>query len=79
MDKTYQQIRQTLDDVPTKSEFWDIVGKIKLTSRQMEILELRFIDGLLLYEIGDKMGLSTKTVERDLRDCYRKIKKILEK
>lgn len=45
----------------------------------MEILELRFIDDLLVYEIGEKMGISRKTVERDLRDCYRKIKRILEK
>ena len=65
--------------IPTKNEFWEVINKVKLTPRQMEILELRFIDDLLVYEIGEKMGISRKTVERDLRDCYRKIKRILEK
>lgn len=62
-----------------KMNFGEVINKVKLTPRQMEILELRFIDDLLVYEIGEKMGISRKTVERDLRDCYRKIKRILEK
>lgn len=66
MEPSCLRTRKTLEDIPTKNEF-------------MEILELRFIDDLLVYEIGEKMGISRKTVERDLRDCYRKIKRILEK
>jgi len=79
MEPSCLRARQTLEDIPTKNEFWEVINKVKLTPRQIEILELRFIDDLLVYEIGEKMGISCKTVERDLRDCYKKIKRILEK
>ena len=69
MEPSCLRTRKTLEDIPTKNEFWEVINKVKLTPRQIEILELRFIDDLLVYEIG----------ERDLRDCYRKIKRILEK
>ena len=70
MEPSCLRTRKTLEDIPTKKEFWEVINKVKLTPRQMEILELRFIDDLLVYEIGEKMGISRKTVERDLRDCY---------
>ena len=79
MEPSCLRTRKTLEDIPTKNEFWEVINKVKLTPRQMEILELRFIDDLLVYEIGEKMGISRKTVERDLRDCYRKIKRILDR
>ena len=41
----------------------------------MEILELRFIDDLLVYEIGEKMEYHVNCRKVDLRDCYRKIKR----
>ena len=71
--------RHILDDIPTKEEFQEVIEKVKLTPRQLEILELRFIRHLLNYEIADRLGLSEKTVVRDLRKSYRMIHEILNK
>lgn len=53
MEPSCLRTRKTLEDIPTKNEFWEVINKVKLTPRQMEILELRFIDDLLVYEIGE--------------------------
>ncbi|WP_418807667.1 ECF-type sigma factor [Phascolarctobacterium faecium] len=79
MNRTYLKVRHILDDIPTKEEFQEVIEKVKLTPRQLEILELRFIRHLLNYEIADLLGVSEKTVVRDLRKSYRMIHEILGK
>ena len=79
MNRTNLKVRHILDDIPTKEEFQEVIEKVKLTPRQLEILELRFIRHLLNYEIADRLGLSEKTVVRDLRKSYRMIHEILNK
>lgn len=61
MNRTNLKVRHILDDIPTKEEFQEVIEKVKLTPRQLEILELRFIRHLLNYEIADRLGLSEKT------------------
>ena len=73
------KVRHILDDIPTKEEFQEVIEKVKLTPRQLEILELRFIRHLLNYEIAELLGVSEKTVVRDLRKSYRMINEILGK
>ena len=70
MNHTNLKVRHILDDIPTKEEFQEVIEKVKLTPRQLEILELRFIRHLLNYEIA---------VVRDLRKSYRMIHEILNK
>ena len=79
MNRTYLKVRHILDDIPTKEEFQEVIEKVKLTPRQLEILELRFIRHLLNYDIADLLGVSEKTVVRDLRKSYRMIHEILGK
>ncbi len=79
MNRTNLKVRHILDDIPTKEEFQEVIEKVKLTPRQLEILELRFIRHLLNYELADRLGLSEKTVVRDLRKSYRMIHEILNK
>ena len=71
MNRTNLKVRHILDDIPTKEEFQEVIEKVKLTPRQLEILELRFIRHLLNYEIADRLGLSEKS--------YRMIHEILNK
>jgi len=47
MNRTHLKVRHILDDIPTKEEFQEVIEKVKLTPRQLEILELRFIRHLL--------------------------------
>nr|DAN61045.1 MAG TPA: response regulator [Caudoviricetes sp.] len=79
MNRTNLKVRHILDDIPTKEEFQEVIEKVRLTPRQLEILELRFIRHLLNYEIADRLGLSEKTVVRDLRKSCRMIHEILNK
>lgn len=79
MNRTNLKVRHILDDIPTKEEFQEVIEKVKLTPRQLEILELRFIRYLLNYEIADRLGLSEKTVVRDLRKSYRMIHLVYKK
>ncbi len=39
----------------------------------MQIIELRFIDGLMNYQIAARLNVSTRTVKNDLRFAYRAI------
>lgn len=39
----------------------------KLDSRKLELIELRFFGGLTLEEMAQVTGVSTSTLERDLR------------
>ena len=79
MNRTHLKVRHILDDIPTKEEFQEVIEKVKLTPRQLEILELRFIRHLLNYEIAELLGVYEKTVVRDLRKSYRMINEILGK
>ena len=63
MNRTNLKVRHILDDIPTKEEFQEVIEKVKLTPRQLEILELRFIRHLLNYEIADRLGLPLGTVK----------------
>lgn len=60
-----------------KSAFRSIVDEAKLTPRQQEIIELKFIYDLKNYQIAMKINTSVQTVERDLMQAYNSIYRIL--
>lgn len=69
MNRTNLKVRHILDDIPTKEEFQEVIEKVKLTPRQLEILELRFIRHLLNYEIADRCSTgSAKKLPDDPRN-----------
>lgn len=60
-----------------KSAFRSIVDEAKLTPRQQEIIELKFIYDLKNYQIAMKINTSVQMVERDLMQAYNSIYRIL--
>lgn len=64
-------------DFSGKSAFRSIVDEAKLTPRQQEIIELKFIYDLKNYQIAMKINTSVQTVERDLMQAYNSIYRIL--
>lgn len=49
----------------------------KLSPRQMQIVELRFVDGLMNYQIAMRLNVSVKMLESDLRFTYRAVSRVL--
>ena len=62
----------------TRSEFYEVLHEAKINPRQFTICESRFVDGLLNYQIGMKMNISDKTVERDVAKAYDDLLKVLK-
>lgn len=60
-----------------RTKFHAIVDEAKLTSRQQEIIKLKFIDDLKNYQIAMRINTSVQTVERDLMQAYNSIYRIL--
>lgn len=62
----------------TRRTFYDVVKEAKITPRQMQVIELRYIDGLMNYQIANVLSVSTKTIENDLRTAYCAVSRVLE-
>ena len=62
----------------TRKEFEAIISEAKLTPRQIEIIELKFIHDLISYQIAMKIDTSVQTVERDLQQAYNSVKRALK-
>lgn len=61
----------------TRRSFYDVLHEAKVTPRQLEICELRFIKGLYNYQIGMQLNISEKTVEREISAAYKAINRVL--
>lgn len=77
MDTCRLQARDWLSQ-STRKEFEAIISEAKLTPRQIEIIELKFIHDLKNYQIAMKIDTSVQTVERDLQQAYNSVKKALQ-
>ena len=75
MDTCRLQARDWLSQ-STRKEFEAIISEAKLTPRQIEIIELKFI--LKNYQIAMKIDTSVQTVERDLQQAYNSVKRALK-
>lgn len=62
MDTCRLQARDWLSQ-STRKEFEAIISEAKLTPRQIEIIELKFIHDLKNYQIAMKIDTSVQTVE----------------
>lgn len=63
----------------SRRSFYDVLKEAKITPRQQEIAELRFVEGLLNYQIAMKLNVSVKTVEKELQNAYKAVNRILDK
>lgn len=61
----------------SRRSFYDVLREAKITPRQLEICELRFVKGLFNYQIGMKLNISEKTVEREISTAYKAINRVL--
>lgn len=63
----------------SRRSFYEIIHEAKITPRQMEIIEMRFVKGLMNYQIAMQLNISTPTVEREISAAYAAINRILLK
>lgn len=61
----------------TRSNFFDVIQEAKISPRQMQIIEMRFVTGLMNYQIAMRLNVSVKTLESDLRFTYRAVSRVL--
>ena len=61
----------------TKSSFHAVLEEAKITPRQIEICELRFVKGMTNYQIAAQLNISDKTVEKELNTAYKQITNVL--
>lgn len=63
----------------SRRSFYSVLQEAKITPRQMEIAELRFVKGLMNYQIAMQLNISTKTVEKEIATAYQAVNRILDK
>lgn len=61
----------------TRSSFDAVIREAKLSPRQVQVAEMRFIDRLMNYQIAMRLNVSTKTVESDLNFIYHAVGRVL--
>lgn len=61
-----------------KSSFYDTLEESKITPRQKQVAEMRFVKGLMNYQIAMKMHISVKTVESDIKAAYEAVSRLLK-
>ena len=54
-----------------------VLEEAKITPRQIEICELRFVKGMTNYQIAAQLNISDKTVEKELNTAYKQISNVL--
>lgn len=77
MDITNKTARDWLIQSSRRS-FYEVLHEAKITPRQMQIAEMRFVKGMLNYQIGMELNISTKTVEKEIQTAYRAVNRILD-
>lgn len=61
----------------TRRSFSAVLKEAKITPRQLEICELKFVQGLTSYQIAMQMNLSVKTIDKELNTAYKQITNVL--
>lgn len=63
----------------TRSNFFDVIQEAKISPRQMQIIEMRFVKGLMNFQIASELNISEKTVEKEISAAYKAVNRVLEK
>lgn len=61
----------------SRRSFYSVLEEAKITPRQMEICELRFVKGLFNYQIAMRLNITEKTVENEIKTAYKAVNRIL--
>ena len=62
----------------SRRSFYSVLQEAKITPRQMQIAGLRFVQGLMNYQIAMQLNLSTKTVEKEITMAYKAVNRVLD-
>lgn len=62
----------------SRRSFYDVLEEAKITPRQMQVAEMRFVQGLMNYQIAMQLNISTKTVEKEIATAYKAVNRILD-
>lgn len=76
MDIQLKNARDWLN-VSCKRSFYAVLEEAKITPRQMQICELKFVKGYMNYQIAMELNISTKTVDREISTAYKAINNVL--
>ena len=77
MNEMLRKTREWLNCSSRKS-FGAVLHEAKITPRQIEICELKFVKGMTNYQIAAEMNLSDKTIEKELNRAYKSITNVLK-
>lgn len=61
----------------TRRSFSAVLEEAKITPRQVEICELKFVKGLTNYQIAMRLNVSVKTIDKELNTAYKQITNVL--
>lgn len=62
----------------SRRSFYEIIEEAKITPRQMQIVEMRFVKGMMNFQIAMELNLSTKTVEKEINTAYKAVNRVLK-
>ena len=76
MDKINKLSRDWLIN-SSRHSFYEVLEEAKISPRQKQICEMRFVKGMYNFQIAIELNVSVKTVERDIKMAYSAITRIL--
>lgn len=80
MNEMLRKTREWLN-CSTRRSFSAVLHEAKITPRQMQICELKFVKGLTNYQIAAELNVSDKTIEtieKELNRAYKSITNVLK-
>lgn len=76
MKELQKSVRAWLTESSRRS-FYAVFQEAKITPRQMQICEMKFVEGKMNYQIAMELNISTKTVDREISTAYKAINRVL--
>lgn len=76
MKELQKSVRTWLTESSRRS-FYAVLQEVKITPRQMQICEMKFVEGKMNYQIAMELNISTKTVDREISTAYKAINRVL--
>ena len=70
--------RKKLVDITTVTEFKELLSLVILTTEERKIMEMHYLQGMSLMEIGFELGYAEITVCKKHQKILRKIAKVLK-
>lgn len=63
----------------SRRSFYEVLEEAKITPRQMQIAEMRYVKGMMNFQIAMELNISTKTVDKDINKAHKAVDRVLRK